>query len=58
MADLREPDQRRQGDSEVSHQTEEPPPILGTWPRIYAVVIGWIVILISLFYWFTKTWNR
>lgn len=37
---------------------EEPPPILGTWPRVYAVVIGWIVVLISLFYWFTRVWNR
>jgi hypothetical protein len=40
-----------------SHQ-EEPPPILGTWGRVYAVVIGWIVLLIFLFYRFTKAWNR
>ncbi len=37
---------------------EEPPPILGTWARVYAVVIGWIVVLMLLFFWFTKTWNR
>jgi hypothetical protein len=37
---------------------EEPPPILGTWRRVYAVVIGWIVLLIILFFWFTKAWNR
>jgi hypothetical protein len=40
------------------HNQEEPPPILGAWSRLYAVVIGWIVILISLFYWFTRAWNR
>jgi hypothetical protein len=42
-----------------SHDPEdEPPPILGTWPRIYAVVIGWIILLMVLFGWFTRTWNR
>lgn len=42
----------------MSGQPEEPPPILGTWARVYTVVIGWIILLITLFYWFTKTWNR
>ncbi len=37
---------------------EAPPPILGSWGRLYAVVICWIILLISLFYWFTRTWNR
>jgi len=37
---------------------EERPPILGSWERVYAVVIAWIVLLIILFFWFTKTWNR
>jgi hypothetical protein len=37
---------------------EAPPPILGSWSRLYTVVICWIILLISLFYWFTRTWNR
>jgi hypothetical protein len=37
---------------------EEPPPILGTWRRVYTAVIAWILLLITLFYWFTKAWNR
>ena len=37
---------------------EEPPPILGTWRRVYTVVIGWILLLMTLFYLFTKAWNR
>jgi len=34
--------------------TEEPPPILKSWRRLYAAVIGWLVFLIILFYLFTK----
>jgi hypothetical protein len=32
----------------------EPPPILGTWPKVYLFVIGWLALLIVLFYWFTQ----
>lgn len=35
----------------------EPPPILGTWPRVYAVVIAFLAVLIALFTWFTKTFE-
>ena len=31
----------------------EPPPILGSWRRIYIVVLAWLVLLICLFYGFT-----
>jgi hypothetical protein len=31
---------------------EEPPPLLGTWPRVYGAVIGWLALLILLFYLF------
>jgi hypothetical protein len=34
--------------------TEERPPILGSWPRMYAAVVGWLVFLIALFYCFTR----
>jgi hypothetical protein len=37
---------------------EEPPPILKTWPRLYAAVLLWLIVLIVAFYWFTRTFNR
>lgn len=35
-------------------KNEEPPPILGSWPRIYAVVVGWLALLIGVFYLFAR----
>lgn len=32
----------------------EPPPALGTWGNVYLVVLGWLALLISLFYAFTR----
>ncbi len=34
-----------------------PPPIGRTWPRLYAIVIGELAILVALFYWFTKMYE-
>ncbi len=31
---------------------EDPPPLLGTWRRLYLVVIGWLLLLILAFYLF------
>mgnify|MGYP005835763263 CR=1 FL=1 len=36
----------------------EGPPFLGSWPRVYAAVIGWLVLLILLFTFFTRAYNR
>lgn len=33
---------------------DDPPPFLGTWPRVYTVVLVYEVVLISLFYVFTR----
>lgn len=33
---------------------EEPPPFGGSWARLYALVLGNLVLLIVLFYVFTK----
>jgi hypothetical protein len=33
---------------------EDPPPILGSWRRLYAVVIGWLLVLIVVFYLFAR----
>jgi hypothetical protein len=34
--------------------TEQPPPIGKTWRRLYALVLGFLALLIALFYLFTK----
>jgi len=33
---------------------EEPPPLLGAWRRLYLAVIGWLALLILLFYSFAR----
>ncbi len=35
-------------------ELEPPPPILGTWNRIYALVIGMLAVCIALFTLFSK----
>jgi len=37
---------------------DEPPPFLGSWPRVYLAVLVWLAILISLFYGFTVAFSR
>jgi hypothetical protein len=37
---------------------DEPPPFLGTWGRVYAAVAIYLAALISLFCWFTRTFNQ
>ena len=37
---------------------DEPPPVLGTWRRLYAALVVYLSTLIGLFYWFTRSWNR
>jgi hypothetical protein len=32
---------------------DEPPPVLGTWPRVYAVILGELAVVILAFYLFT-----
>jgi hypothetical protein len=32
----------------------EPPPFLGEWRNVYAFVLGWLALLIGLFYAFTR----
>ena len=32
---------------------DEPPPVLGTWPRVYAFVLGFLAAVILAFYAFT-----
>ncbi len=37
---------------------DEPPPFGGSWPRIYASVVIYLVMLILLFAWFGRTFSR
>jgi hypothetical protein len=36
---------------------DEPPPFLGTWPRVYAAVLVYLALLIVLFYVFTRMFS-
>lgn len=36
---------------------DDPPPILGSWPRLYAAVLVYLALLISIFYAFTRTFS-
>jgi len=33
------------------------PPFVKTWKQLYGIVIAELVVLIALFYWFTKTFE-
>jgi hypothetical protein len=35
-------------------QLEDAPPVLGTWRRLYFVVIAWLIFLIAIFYLFAR----
>lgn len=36
---------------------DEPPPFLGTWPKVYGFVLGYIAAVIALFYFFTAAYR-
>ena len=50
-------DPRRAAKAEPGHTGDEPPPVLGNWRRIYLLVAVELVVLIALFYLFTKTFE-
>lgn len=37
---------------------DERPPFWGSWRRIYAALVLYLVLLIALFTGFTRSWNR
>jgi hypothetical protein len=37
-----------------SERSEERPPFLGSWRRVYAAVIAWLAVLILFFYGFSR----
>ena len=36
---------------------DEPPPFLGTWKRVYAGVLIYLVVIIAVFYAFTEIYR-
>ena len=42
----------------MTPEPEEPPPFLGSWGRVYAAVVVYLVCLIALFSVFTRSFNR
>jgi hypothetical protein len=36
---------------------EEPPPIMGSWRRLYFLVVAWLVVLIAAFYLFARSFK-
>ncbi len=40
------------------HPRDEPPPFLGTWPRVYAAVVIYLVAIVLVFVWFGRTFTQ
>ena len=36
---------------------DEPPPFLGTWKRVYQAILIYLVLLIAVFYVFTRVYR-
>ena len=36
---------------------DEPPPFLGTWKRVYQVIVIYLVTVIVLFWWFKRSFT-
>lgn len=43
-----------QDDPPAPADPAEPPPVLGTWPRLYALVIAELVLVIALCGWLSR----
>jgi hypothetical protein len=41
-------------ENEVREVVDEPPPFGGSWRVLYTIVLMWLVVLIAVFYIFTK----
>ena len=36
---------------------DEPPPLLGSWPRLYALVLGNLAVLVAVFWYITWSYR-
>lgn len=43
--------------SDLKPVVDEPPPFLGTWPRVYRAVLAVLALVIFLLYLFTKAYQ-
>ena len=41
-----------------SQMPDEPPPFLGSWGRIYTLVLGYLAALVTLFWIFMRVFSR
>jgi hypothetical protein len=50
---------RREHDDDVPQRevADEPPPFLGAWSRVYIAVVIYLAALITLFYWFARSFS-
>lgn len=44
-------------DSKAADDHDEPPPVLGSWRNLYALVLGVLIVLILLFGWFSRAFS-
>ena len=43
---------------DLHNNKEEPPPFLGTWKRVYLAIVVYLAAVITLFYLFTRAYQR
>jgi hypothetical protein len=36
---------------------DEPPPFLGTWKRVYTAIVVYLVLIVAVFYLFTRAYR-
>ena len=41
----------------AAREAREPPPILGSWGRLYAAVIANLALIVALLWWLTRTFS-
>jgi hypothetical protein len=51
------PNFERQGVEQGGQQKDEPPPILGSWTRVYTFVLGFLVLVILTLYAFMRIFS-
>ena len=39
-------------------EPDEPPPVLGSWGRVYAALVVYLIAIVALFWAFTRSFNR
>lgn len=42
---------------DLEKNIEDKPPFLGSWNKIYALVLGELIVMVALFYLFTKAFS-